>query len=157
MGINAQGQIDSPTQFRASAYRNTTQAIGDSSWTSVQLNAEDYDVGTMHDNATNNTRVTIPTGGGGVYLIKGRVAFAATATGTRAARFYKNNATALAQVNVSNAGAADAVSQTTATIEVLAAADYIEFQVYQNSGGNLNAGHATNRELQCDLQVVRLW
>jgi hypothetical protein len=157
MGINAQGQIDSPTQFRTSAYRNTTQSIGTGSFTSVQLNAEDYDVGTMHDPVTNNTRITIPTGGGGLYLIVGRFAFAANSTGVRAGKLLKNGATALAQSNINNAGAADAVALSVVSTAVLAAADYIELQVYQNSAGNLDAGHATNRELQCDLQVIRLW
>jgi hypothetical protein len=156
LGVSAVGQIDSPTQFRCNAYHNTTQAIGNSSFTTLNLNSEDIDVGTMHDNVTNNSRITIPTGGAGLYLLYGKTTWAANATGVRALQILKNGATTLAQHNAMNATAGDDVNVTVFAFVVLAAADYVELQGFQNSGGNLNAGNASAGQ-ETRLVAIRMW
>lgn len=89
LGIDSTQFLDSPTQPRCSAYNNTTQSINDSTTTALALNAEDFDVGALHDNASNNTRMTIPVGGDGLYWVRGRASFAANATGIRGAFLFK--------------------------------------------------------------------
>ena len=148
--------ITNAAQYRCGAYNNAGQSIASATWTSANLNSEDYDVGTMHDTATNNSRITVPTGGGGLYYVCGILSFDSNGTGVRAGRLRKNGATVLTQCNQPNAGATDAVSVPLNTVISLNAADYIEMQGYQNSGGNLNIGSAT-RELGCTLQMVKLW
>lgn len=148
--------ITNAAQYRCGAYNSAGQSIATATWTSANLNSEDYDVGTMHDTVTNNSRITVPTGGGGLYYVCGILSFDSNGTGVRAGRLRKNGATVLTQCNQPNAGATDAVSVPLNTVISLNAADYIEMQGYQNSGGNLNIGSAT-RELGCTLQMVKLW
>lgn len=57
----------------AMAYHNTTQVIGATTSAYIALNSEVYDTDSIHDNITNNTRLTVPAGvtrvrlSGGVY------------------------------------------------------------------------------------------
>lgn len=148
--------VTNAAQFRCGAYNNAGQSVSSATWTSATLNSEDYDVGTMHDTVTNNSRITVPTNGGGLYYICGIISFDSNATGVRAGRLRKNGSTVLMQCNQPNAGATDAVSIPLNTVVSLNATDYIEMQGYQNSGGALNIGSAT-RELGCTLQMVKLW
>lgn len=151
--LNGKIFIDTP---RCAAFHNTTQSINNAVLTALNLNSEDFDVGTMHDTAVNNTRVTIPSGQGGLYLLIGQASFATNSTGVRSVAFRKNGTTTLSQVQV---GADDGVSQSSVShshIVVLAAADYIELMAAQSSGGALNIGSAS-AELSNRLQVIRLW
>jgi hypothetical protein len=52
---------------------NVSTAITANTAFAVALTAENFDTDGFHDNATNNTRLTIPTGKGGKYLISGYV------------------------------------------------------------------------------------
>ena len=150
--------VTNAAQYRCGAYHNTSQSINDATFTTVSLNAEDYDVGTMHDTTTNNSRLTVPSGGGGLYLVVAMVVFEANATGVRAARLIKNGSTAapLQQTGVANAGASNSVSTTLIDIVALSAGDYIEVQAYQNSGGALPIG-STSRPSANILQLAKLW
>ncbi|HXI80043.1 MAG TPA: hypothetical protein VNM34_04405 [Verrucomicrobiae bacterium] len=40
---------------------STSFSVGNNTFTAVQFDAEDFDTDTMHDNTTNNSRITIPT------------------------------------------------------------------------------------------------
>ena len=78
----------------ARAVTNAVASIAHNTWTSIAYAGTDrFDTDAYHDNSTNNTRMTIPAGLGGRYLIGGTVGIAQDATGQRAARIYLNNAT----------------------------------------------------------------
>lgn len=151
--------INSATQPRAVAFHSTTQSIADSTWTTIDLDSEDLDVGSCHDTAVNNPRLTVPAGAGGLYLVIGAVGFAANTTGIRGVRLMKN-----AGVNVgsgalapgaSGAGAGTVVVAT--ALAALNAGDYVYMDALQTSGAALNTGFAGNRTLQNSLQFVKLW
>lgn len=148
--------VTNAAQFRCSAYHNTTESISSATWTSASLNSEDYDVGTMHDTVTNNSRITVPTNGGGLYLITASVSFAANATGIRSTRIRKNGSTLLLQGTSSTIGGSITPLIPLSTVASLNATDYIEVQAYQDSGGALNIGSSSN-ELSNRLQLVKLW
>lgn len=150
------GFLTHNTQPRARAYNNATQSLNDSTWTSLTLNTEDYDVTTLHDTGSNTSRMTVPASGGGVYLIIGGTTFAASATGVRGVRIAKNGSVVGREMVVGNNGAGTATKAQIIAVEVLAAADYIEVQGFQNSGGALNAGSATRADAS-ELTIVRLW
>lgn len=66
--------IGAGAPFRgALVYHNTTQVIGASTLAAVIFNSESYDTDSIHDNVTNNSRLTVPSGvtrvrlSGGVY------------------------------------------------------------------------------------------
>lgn len=157
LGINPQGQIDSPTQFRCSAKHSTTQSIANATWTNVQFDTDVFDVGAMHDPVTNNSRFTIPTGGDGVYLIAASVFFAGNATGTRYMRFMKGGgSTDIGGGVIAAAVNTDGTMLNSSTIVSLAAGEFIEAYAYQSSGGNLNIGQVGTYQVN-QLQIVRLW
>lgn len=66
--INSAGYFNLNTQPRCRLRKASTQTLTQSIYNSVIFDTEDFDVGGLHDNVTNNTRVTIPANGGGIYI-----------------------------------------------------------------------------------------
>ena len=151
--VNVTGLIGSSGQFRCKAYKSAAnQSIPDSVFTAVTLDAEAFDVGAMHDNATNNSRITIPSGGDGLYEIVATVTFAANATGTRNISLKKNGTTYFASVQFTGVN----ITQTNQCIAYasLVAGDYVEVEVFQSSGGALNVNLS---ESSTSLILVKSW
>jgi hypothetical protein len=101
---------------------------------------ENYDVGNLHDNAVNNSRITIPTGGGGrPWQFHIKFSFQSNATGDRYVSLRKNGVLAgTLTYSVMRAAVGNETVFSLAFIEVPADADYYEVFVGQDSGGNLN-------------------
>lgn len=113
----------------AQSYANTATAVASA------FNTERYDTDTMHDNVTNNSRITIKTAG--LFLVEGTGAFAINATGGRFIGVKLNGTTFLAAaVHPGNASLGG--HMTVSTIYKFAVNDYIELTFAQNSGGALN-------------------
>lgn len=148
--------ISAAAQPRCSAYADAAQSVNDSTDTYLTLNQEDYDVGTMHDLVTNNTRVTVPVGGGGLYLIRGGTSFAADADGYRELFLRKNGTTKMTAVRYPSAGGAVTTGVEISQVLVLAAGDYLELGVAHTAGAALDVGSAT-RAASSHLQLVKLW
>ena len=129
----------------ASVYKTASQTINNATETALTFNAEDYDTDAFHDNSTNNTRMTIPTGKGGKYLITATTAFFNNATGQRTVYIYKNGSTLFNTAQVAGvSGSIDAFVTTSYVVNV-SAADYLEIKVFQNSGGTLTVFPDTSR------------
>lgn len=113
----------------------TAQSIPYNAFTSVALNAERIDTDAMHDNATNNTRITFKTPG--TYLIIARVIWSGTTGGRLIASIFLNGATQLVQdEQVPLAGGS---THCLVTQYKFALNDYVEFQLYQSAvGGGLS-------------------
>jgi hypothetical protein len=135
-----------PTFVGCFIYGTANQTISNATVTTVPFGAENFDSDGFHDNATNNSRITIPTGKGGKYLVVAQSAFAANLTGFRQTRILKNG-TAV-QISVANNNASNTVDlqNNISYILSLAAADYIEMAVYQSSGGNLTLSNTNDNE-----------
>ena len=120
-------------------YRTTgNQSIPDSTATAIDFNAESFDTDTFHDNVTNPSRVTIPSGKGGKYLFTAWASFVGNGTGYRDMQLLKNGTTLTGSSAVG--WKPDATGYTAGTIAVilnLVATDYLEVLVTQTSGGNL--------------------
>lgn len=158
LGIDATGFIDSPTQPRCVAYHNTTQSIPDSTTTVLSFNSEDLDVGTMHDLVTNNSRVTVPASGDGLYLAIASVSYAAPVGNVMfQVSIKKNGTTELERLGIEQPATGGLLPRfTISTLVALVATDYLEVTTFQNSGGAVNAGFAT-RALSNSLSLVKLW
>ena len=130
------------------AYHNANQSITSSTATALALNSERFDqvanaADTMHDNTTNNSRLTCRYAG--VYLITGTIQYAANATGSRDARIrLSTGSTTIGFARVLNTGGTNDCIVTVSTLYSLAVNEYVELLAWQDSGGALNAVAAGN-------------
>ena len=117
------------------------QSITSGTLPALTFDGETFDTSGFHDNATNNTRITIPGGMGGYYEAGGRVEFANNTSGARIVGVTKNGSTSYfpgqMQGGVPGSGASLIWTVTTGPLS-LAAGDYLELNAYQDSGGGLN-------------------
>jgi len=135
-------QIDAAIKHSTcSVYNNAVQSIGSASHTALTFNAEEWDADALHSTGANTSRITIPTGGAGVWWVHLNAMWAPNATGQRIARFYKNGAAVGPVAYVVGAATYEMAHNLVGLITV-ADADYLEAFVYQNSGGNLDIGAA---------------
>lgn len=119
----------------------------------IPWDTEEFDSDVFHDTVTNNTRITIPTGLGGLYYVGatlGMVAF----TGANQ-RFLgwisKNGSTTIDYAEVGGDGNTQIPFVSLSTVVSLAAGDYLEAKVIQTTGGS--RGFTTTPS---NMRVVRL-
>lgn len=117
-----------PPQFAARA--TATQNVSTATDTVLTAPTEDYDTDSMHSTTTNTSRGTAVTAG--KYRCSAIVAWDSDTTGRREVRFLVNGST---QHTVGVVAASTQVTQNVQKMLVLAAGDYVEVQVWQNSGG----------------------
>lgn len=135
--------------------RTTTQSIPNASSTAVTFDAERFDPNGFHDNVTNNSRLTVPTGLGGVYLITFSGQWGLSATGRRQFELKVNGVTTIAlDTDVSTADANVPNRATLATVYQLVPTDYVEVYAYQDSGGALDLNAAGN--FSPEFSIARL-
>jgi len=137
-----------------SAYRAATQSISHATWEAVSLTAEDFDFSTaMHDNSTNATRITIPAGWGGKYMViatceidntsvTGTTAYAGIGVNVNA---FSSSPTYIGQ-RIPIANDNYDIMLTMSQIIELAAGDYVQLYIWHASGSN--ARFAQNARLQ---------
>lgn len=125
----------SPPKVYAS--RSAAKSITNATVTQYDFDQESYDTDAMHSTSTNTTRVTIKTAG--VYVFTAAVSWASNTTGRRLAQFLINGATTGPADDKSVVGGAGGEhSVTLVWSQSFAVNDYVELNVYQNSGGALN-------------------
>lgn len=123
---------------RCRVYNSAAFSVANNTLTAVTFDTENYDYGGCHSTSSNTSRLTVPSGGGGLYHIGGCAVFAANATGIREVRILLNGTTILARSGSTSLSASGDHPLAIETDYRLAAADYVELVVYQTSGGNLN-------------------
>ncbi len=118
----------------ARVYNSADLSISDSAWTALTFDSETFDDGGLHSTASNTGRLTAPEAG--LYAIGCVAAFATNTSGYRAIRIRKNGSATLAQWNQTPVSGTWTLLEG-ATLIKLSAGDYVEVEVYQNSGGSL--------------------
>jgi hypothetical protein len=128
----------------ARAVANAATAIATATWTSVAFAGTDrFDTSSYHDPASNNTRLTVPSNG--YYMIGANVQFAGSVTGERGVRIYLGGATILAQeMRTAVQDAALPTRINIVTLYQLSATNYVEVQMWQDSGGSINSENVAN-------------
>jgi hypothetical protein len=122
----------------ASVYKSAQQSVSNATETASTFDTESFDTDGFHDNVTNNSRMTIPSGKDGKYLLLGRVTFVANTTGVRQGRLRKNGS--LIAVNTdSTPGSGGGQNIEVSGIYSAIAGDYFEVAYWQNSTGALNS------------------
>jgi hypothetical protein len=112
--------------------RSGAQSIPDSLNTNLAFDQERYDAAGVHDNATNNSRLTAPVTG--IYAVTAQFTWGGSAgAGSRFAGVMKNGSTLIAR---SQQLPGDDDENITTQVR-LAAGDYVEVLVLQTSGGSL--------------------
>jgi hypothetical protein len=128
--------VSGSTFSGASVYGTSNQTISNGTQTALTFNAENYDTNTYHDNSTNNTRLTVPSGKTGYYRLTAYCRWDVNTTGRRIIYLIKNGSVYAGQTeanpNQTGCEITNYVSQTL----YLTAADYITMEMYQSSGGN---------------------
>jgi hypothetical protein len=140
----------------AKAYNSAVQNISNDTLTAITMDSEEFDTDGFHSTSSNTSRMTIPAGLGGKYLVVGGTYFAtADVDGVRIMRLRKNGADVRGEKrSVPSASTSGALIGT--WILDLVAGDYVEVFVYQNSGAAMDVGHATELEDQSHLAIMRL-
>lgn len=140
--------VNPVTNIRCRAKRTTTQALTAGTAAKVQLNAEDYDSGTNFDSTT-NYRFTVPTGGGGGYLIETGVEFSTLSDTTyRRINLKKNASEFNPTIGCSGVGAGTSVATnlTFSTEVELVDADYVELFAISSVNLNINTAWMSIRK-----------
>jgi hypothetical protein len=148
------GAVQADGQPRCGLQNSGTVSLADSTWTALALDTEQWDVGAMHSTVTNTSRVTIPTGQGGLYAFMGQCGFAANGTGVRKLAIARNG-TRIWSVTLPGT-ASDLLVLHVNSMYPAAAGDYFELHAYQTSGGALNVGALGALE-SIYFMATRLW
>jgi hypothetical protein len=119
--------------------KSANQNITSNTFTTVTWDTETYDVGGYHDNSTNNSRITIPSGKAGYYQINSMFAFAASASGSQRIGRIKKNGSASYYNNAGTAGLTSGGYASFAMADIVygAVADYFEIDAL-SSGATLD-------------------
>lgn len=133
----------------ASVSLSTAHTLTTATWEAIAFDAADtLDTDSFHNPSVNNTRLTIPSGFPGYYLITARAVFTANATGIRMIGYSVNAGGAAPFMRV-DAAASGQTDLCFTAVRSLAAADYVEIQCHQTSGGDLDV-------TTCEAQLVLL-
>jgi hypothetical protein len=113
--------------------------VANATFATLTFDGEQFDTDGFHSNVTNNSRITIPSGKAGKYLITAQTYFDASGTGKRGLWLsYNGSRTGVSSSanDVGGSSAATVGSQIQIVVNA-SVSDYFELVAYQNSGGNL--------------------
>lgn len=127
-------------------YNSSNQSLANNTETTLSFNSEVWDNDTLHDTVTNNSRITVPADGAGMWLIIGEVTFQTNGTNDRRIVIFQNGS--LVALNVIKAPSA-ALRLQICYIAEAANSDYFELRAWQNSGGSLNAESGVYTFFEC--------
>jgi hypothetical protein len=114
-------------------FMGASVTLSNNTFTAIPFAETDYlDTNSFHDPATNNTRITIPSGKTGKYLVTGYI-LQDTGINSARTRIYLNG-TGFVEARYALGGDDNGMGLT--IIMNLTAGDYIELFGYQNTGGN---------------------
>jgi len=114
----------------------TVSSLKPGEWTSLTFDSERWDTANLHETATNSGRLKAPVAG--KYYIFANITWESPiGTGLWGLRLQLNGKTVIAEQSLPNTAAPFRISMSVGTLYALAAGDYVEVQVFQNSGNPL--------------------
>jgi len=135
----------------AKVYMSVNQSIPNTTWTALNYDLEVFDTDTIHDNVTNNSRLTCKTAG--KYLAYFTFQWFVAAGGQRSHRIYKNGTTAL--IKLYGGETANDPTRAMVTVADLAVNEYLETHVWQSTGAPLGTDGA-NMPFQIHFGMQRI-
>ena len=121
---------------------SVNQSVPTGTWTALTYTGELWDTDSFHSNTVNTSRITIPTGKGGKYLVSALIQIATmSSTGLPKMKLYRNGSDFkwMAQV----IGGENPVLNSAIQVE-LNAGDFIELFVYHDAGSNRDVYKSNN-------------
>jgi hypothetical protein len=123
---------------------STGQSLNSGTETIINFDQEDFDTDAFHDNVTNNSRITIPAGKAGKYLIQGKVTFPSSPGGNTSYRrmSIKLNTTTYFTSTQSNNATDGGGNNFNRTVEIsqiinLSVGDFVTLTAQQASGSTV--------------------
>jgi hypothetical protein len=127
-----------PTYSGCAIYKTSAQTIPNITGTAVTFDSEYLDTDSYHSTSSNTSRITIPSGKAGKFLVTTNLQFSNNISAQIVVQIMKNGSALVGaqypQSSVSVSGGFATVSAS--GIVDCAVADYIEIYAYQASGGN---------------------
>ncbi len=140
LGSGTRARMSGQNRFRylnsiALATDNTGVSLSDNTVTTIALDSESIDTDTIHDNVTNNSRLTCRLTG--KYLVIAILTYGSNATGIRQCRLKQTGTVTAINTQAAVSGFETRVLCAT-VMNMTATTDYAEVEGYQNSGGSLS-------------------
>lgn len=136
----------------ARVYNSGDTSINHATATSLTFDTQRYDTDGIHSLIANTSRLTCQTAG--KYVINGNIRWAANAVGSRIIIINLNGITGIAQIIINTTIGAAKTDMNITTIYDLAVSDYVELQVYQDSGGALDCEANSNKSPEFMMQRI---
>jgi hypothetical protein len=116
--------------------QGSAQSIPNGSTTTLNFDTETFDVDGYHDTVTNNSRLTIPAGKTGYFLIYAKLNMTANATGSYQGLITRNGSQlkTFGSKNNTSINGEPGITFVASAVPT----NYFEFKVYQDQGGSLN-------------------
>jgi hypothetical protein len=124
--------------------KNAVQSIPNATWTAITFQVEEFDTDAFHSTSSNTSRITIPTGLAGKYLLTGSVVWEVNTTGIRAIAIYKNGAS-VKDVFLNLPSTTFGTIQGFSIVVDASVSDYIELFTYQSCGTAMNIDQGTTQ------------
>lgn len=123
-----------PTFVGAKGTNTAGTSINTATPTAVPFATEEFDTSAFHDTSSNNTRLVVPSGKDGYYIVQGQATFAVANLAGTYALIRKNGTTDLAFMGRFGGETAGVAGHSLVALVNLAATDYVELIVNQSSG-----------------------
>lgn len=136
-GIKWAAAASSPTFSGVSVSLASNYSLANGTSNFVPFTIENFDTDAFHDNSTNTSRLTVPSGKAGKYLVYVNAMYNANAVGVRSTAIRLNGATYSGSFDASICGAGTNQSTQVAKVLNLSVGDYIEVDCFQSSGSTL--------------------
>jgi hypothetical protein len=131
----ASGSTFAGTQLRNAG---TNYTISNATDTVLTWSAENFDSDNYHSTSSNTSRITIPTGKAGKYLVNAAAYWESSPTADALVLRIRRNGSGQVQFNSLPKNNANQMTLTSSVTLDLAVGDYLEVVAYQNSGSNLS-------------------
>lgn len=133
----ALGGASSPTFAGCLLTNSANITLANNTTVTLTWDQEVLDSDAYHSTATNTSRITIPAGKAGKYLVTSKVQYTSNSSGRRIVKIKKNGSD-LWDFESADPGSSELQLQGVAIIDLIVG-DYVETTAWQNSGSSLSA------------------
>ena len=142
-GLKWAAAASGSTFARTMLYNAGNISLTSGTTTTLTWDNETFDTDAYHSTSSNTSRITIPAGKAGKYMVIGDVQYTSNSSGRRIMTFRKNG-TDIFDFESADPGSTELDIVGTAVVD-MAVGDYIEMTAWQNSGSTLSVQNGSTR------------